>query len=995
MNKLTHSISLPLDTPVPAALDDLFVAANSSHSITDAAPLVAPVDDGFLHTTTFATDTASAFDLDQPQFNGTRSTTASVSASRDQRIDGQLSGIRWSGSITYSDPDSPSDYQAGYVSDQNRNGVSAQNEGFSQLNSQQMLAFHFALDQANYGQPSGAGGFSVEGFTNLDISYAGRGSGTSTIRVANSSDPSTSYAFYPSTAVYGGDSFIGTSARNPVAGNYSWFTMLHELGHSLGLAHGHTGGNFGPLPSNVDSMEFSIMTYRSYIGQSTVGGLTNESWGLAQTYMMLDIAALQYMYGADFTSNSGNTVYTWSPTTGASYVDGLLAINPGANRIFQTIWDGGGIDTYDLSNYTTSLTIDLTPGGHSIFSLEQRAYLGGGPNGGYARGNVFNALQYQGDARSLIENAVGGSAADTIIGNIASNSLVGNGGADILIGDAGNDFLNGGAGGDNLYGGVGIDFATYENATTGVVADLADRTRNTGEAAGDYYDSIEGLIGSAHSDILLGDASTNSLFGLGGNDTLVGQGGGDALYGGDGDDSLYGGLGADYFDGGAGTDYVRYDAATTGVIASLLNRASNTGEAAGDIYIGIEGFVGSSHGDTLVGDDASNVIYGEGGDDLLLGQDGSDTLFGGDGSDGLNGGLAGDYLYGGAGFDFARYDAATTGVIASLGDRSINSGEASGDFYFDIEGLVGSSHADILFGDSGSNIILGQGGHDTILGAGGDDALYGGDGDDSLNGGVGGDLLNGGAGYDFALYDGASAGVIASLANPAVNTGEAAGDVYVNIEGLVGSIHGDILLGDDGNNIVYGLSGDDTLLGQGGSDSIFGGDGSDALNGGLGADYLDGGAGFDFARYDAATSGVTVSLLNPAINTGEAAGDIYVSIEGLAGSSFRDILIGNNEGNVIYGLDGNDSLYGAGGADILFGGQGADAFVLIYDVEAGVQDRIGDFEYGQDTIYLAAGLANTISYAFDGVNTTVVGGSWSLFVANSSVAQVQNSLVFA
>ena len=51
-----------------------------------------------------------------------------------------------------------------------------------------------------------------------------------------------------------------------------------------------------------------------------------------------------------------------------------------------------------------------------VFSAAQLAYLGGGPNGGYARANVFNALQYNGDTRSLIESAYGGAGNDDIVG---------------------------------------------------------------------------------------------------------------------------------------------------------------------------------------------------------------------------------------------------------------------------------------------------------------------------------------------------------------------------------------------------------------------------------------------------------------------------------------------------------------------------------------------------------------------------------------------------
>lgn len=92
-----------------------------------------------------------------------------------------------------------------------------------------------------------------------------------------------------------------------------------------------------------------------------MGEYSNELFGMPQTFMMGDIRALQQMYGADFSTNSTATTYTWSRNTGEAYVNGELSLDPGANRIFMTIWDGGGYDTYDLSNYTTDLQIDLTP----------------------------------------------------------------------------------------------------------------------------------------------------------------------------------------------------------------------------------------------------------------------------------------------------------------------------------------------------------------------------------------------------------------------------------------------------------------------------------------------------------------------------------------------------------------------------------------------------------------------------------------------------------
>jgi len=400
---------------------------------------------------------------DQAISNATGDPVAVVTRSGNQSIDGVLSGGMWAdGAITYSDPDAPTDYQSGYFNDSNGNGISVQNEGFLQLTAQQLAAAHYALSDLTYTQFPGAAGFSVEGFTNLTIDYAGSGSAVASIRIADSADPPTSYAFYPSTFVTGGDVWIGASARSPVPGNYAWFTTLHEIGHALGLKHGHETSPFGALPADVNSLEFSLMTYATYVGQSPLGTVRFEQWGAPQTYMMLDIAALQYMYGADYTTNSTDTVYTWSPTTGDTFVNGILAIHPGANRIFATIWDGGGNDTYDLSNYTSNLNIDLVPGEFSVFSTGQLSYLGGGPNGGFARGNIFNALTVNGDTRSLVENAIGGSGADTLRGNAVANFLSGNAGNDALFGGDGDDTLDGGPGVDTLAGEGGNDTLIYD-----------------------------------------------------------------------------------------------------------------------------------------------------------------------------------------------------------------------------------------------------------------------------------------------------------------------------------------------------------------------------------------------------------------------------------------------------------------------------------------------------------------------------------------------------
>ncbi|QQR37691.1 hypothetical protein JI749_00830 [Devosia oryziradicis] len=130
------------------------------------------------------------------------------------------------------------------------------------------------------------------------------------------------------------------------------------------------------------------------------------------------------------------------------------------------------------------------------------------------------------------------------------------------------------------------------------------------------------------------------------------------MYGNGGHDNLYGGLGADYLDGGAGFDYARFDDASyAGLTASLLDSSINTGAAAGDIYLNIEGLILTGNNDTGHGDNKANYLYGLAGNDTLYGHGDNDNLFGGLGNDTLYGGLGSDSLFGDVGNDYLSGDA--------------------------------------------------------------------------------------------------------------------------------------------------------------------------------------------------------------------------------------------------------------------------------------------------------------------------------------------------
>lgn len=367
--------------------------------------------------------------------------TASVSPTGNLYIDGVLSGVKWGvTSLTYSFPTSSSYYE--YTGEAGTN--------FKAFTTVQQDAVRKVL--ANY---SAIADVTFTEITETSTEHA-------TLRYAESDSPSTAWAYYPSTAAQGGDAWFNNSKHyydSPVVGNYAYLTMLHETGHALGLKHPQdTSGSFGTLPLDHDSLEYSVMSYRSYIGASTTGGYTNASTSYPQTLMMLDIAAAQEMYGANFTTNGGDTVYKWSATTGEMFVNGTGQGAPAGNKIFMTVWDGGGHDTYDFSNYTANLKVDLSPGGWTTVSATQLADLNGAyaPGTKLAAGNIANALLYHDNPASLIEDVIGGIGSDRIIGNTADNRFTGG---------KGNDTLDGGTGTDTaVYSGLQSNYSWVHNA---------------------------------------------------------------------------------------------------------------------------------------------------------------------------------------------------------------------------------------------------------------------------------------------------------------------------------------------------------------------------------------------------------------------------------------------------------------------------------------------------------------------------------------------------
>lgn len=601
---------------------------------------------------------------------------------------------------------------------------------------------------------------------NLNVSFTSTGVGDIIFGALSFPDPGLyGFAYYPGQGEVSGDVWLNNTmdiVASPTLYDEGWVTFIHELGHALGLNHPF---DTVLLPRELDNSRYTVMSYDPVPEQAAVPDPAQQ-W--PATPMLYDIQALQVMYGANMSTRTGNDVYFAN-----SGVNGMAIADSGS--LIATIWDAGGIDTFSGIHQTGKVTIDLRPGHFSSI--------------GSIANNVGIALGVEGTTAqsAWIENAVGGSAGDSLTGNGLANVLDGRTGADTMDGQGGNDIYYVDSINDRIIEAAnGGDDTVRTSVSFSLAAEAQVEALTTLSSAG--LTNLR-LIGNNFNQRIIGNAGANIIDGRGGADIMQG------------------GLGADSYYVDNVNDRVIEPDQQTGVRDTVYTSVSYTLQV--DSFVDIlrttnENGTGAIN---LTGAALAEKIFGNAGSNRINGGAGADTLYGGGGADTYVVDNAGDVIVEAVGAGYDRVEALVSYRLgAGQAVEYLLAANRAGVVPLN---LTGNEFAQLLQGNAGVNVLNGGGGADTMTGYGGSDLYI----VDNV-----GDLVIELAGQGADTVRASVSWVLAAgMEIETLVTSDPLGRAALN---LTGNQLAQTLQGNDGANILNGGGGDDLLRGNGGSDTF-------------------------------------------------------------------------------------------------------------------------------------------------------------------------------